>query len=40
MTVTTLTQLHPAPPPELASTFTVNGGLIFGTTTLAPIPSE
>lgn len=30
----------PAPPPELASTFVVNGGLIFGTTSVAPIPSN
>jgi Tfp pilus assembly protein PilX len=32
--------LLPAPPPELASTFVVNGGLIFGTTSVSPIPSN
>jgi hypothetical protein len=31
--------ISPPPPPELASTFTVNGGLIFGTTSVSPIPS-
>jgi len=31
--------LLPAPPLEMASTFVVNGGLIFGSTTVSPIPS-
>ena len=30
----------PAPPQELASTFVVNGGLIFGSTSVSPIPSN